>query len=133
VERLNVEIERYKKKETEVEDNIDWTTPFTTGPKTGADSSILTALSHLCRCLMVFVPGKTVDIVGEWKGKSAGGCLNHLSWRHNPQILLQVPKNSDITITVYQQRKSDKAEMHEISVYLFRTSTPNSSTRFYLL
>src|ERR1041385_7788435 len=102
VERLNIEVERYRKKETEVEDNIDWSLPLTVAPKSG----------------------KVIEIVGEWKGKSAGGCLNHLSWRHNPQILLLAPKNTDVTLSIYQERKKEKAEMHEISVYLFKTYTP---------
>jgi hypothetical protein len=125
VEKLNIEIERYRKKETAAEDNIDWTLPVTTAPKTGikkifAHYSIFLELSRNI--------GKHVEIVGEWKGKSAGGCLNHISWRHNPQILLNAPKNTDVTVTVYQERKKDKAEMHEISVYIFKTYTNQSTS-----
>ena len=36
VERLNIEIEKYRKKETAAEDNIDWTLPISTVPKTGS-------------------------------------------------------------------------------------------------
>jgi len=27
---------------------------------------------------------------GEWAGPSAGGCLNYLGWRFNPQVFLRV-------------------------------------------
>lgn len=127
VERLNVEIEKYRKKESQVEDNIDWSLPVTTTPKTGTHL-LYTKAPLLLIILFSSKLGKSVEIMGEWKGKSAGGCLNHLSWRHNPQILLQAPRNTDVTVTIYQPRHKDKAEMHEISLYIFKTYTNQSTS-----
>src|SRR3546814_5639296 len=64
------------------------------------------------------------SLLGEWAGKSAGGCLNHLSWRHNPQISLTCARNSDVTVTIYQPRQLRAEDMHEIPDYILdRKST----------
>ena len=33
--------------------------------------------------------GKTVKINGEWKGRTAGGSFDNVTWRYNPQIFLK--------------------------------------------
>lgn len=35
----------------------------------------------------------TISVQGEWKGETAGGCLNHCTWRHCPQFFLHIFQN----------------------------------------
>eukprot|EP01130_Rhizamoeba_saxonica_P007419 TRINITY_DN3002_c0_g1_i1.p1 TRINITY_DN3002_c0_g1~~TRINITY_DN3002_c0_g1_i1.p1 ORF type:complete len:1270 (+),score=375.17 TRINITY_DN3002_c0_g1_i1:27-3836(+) len=64
--------------------------------------------------------GQRVVINSEWKEESAAGCMNHLSWRYNPQIFFTVSQNSHAKITL-----STKGSKHPMSFYLYSTNTPN--------
>jgi len=44
---------------------------------------------------------KTV-LNSEWKGQSAGGCLNHPTWSKNPQFSLEVEQDSTVFISLSQ-------------------------------
>jgi hypothetical protein len=65
--------------------------------------------------------GNELTFQGEWKGKSAGGCLNHQTWRFNPQIFLTVNKPSKVTITLSQE---GKANLAAIGFYVFKSRDP---------
>jgi hypothetical protein len=65
--------------------------------------------------------GKELTLQGEWKGKTAGGCLNHQTWRFNPQIFLTVTKPSKVAITISQEGKTDLAA---IGFYVFKSKDP---------
>lgn len=116
IEKQKLIIEKYQKIENQVEDNIDWDAPETTEPRTGKNFHSV--------CIRLFL-GKFIEIKGEWKGSTAGGCINHLSWRRNPQIFLHVPKNTNCTFTIYQPHSEDNKK--EISFYVFKTSSPEST------
>jgi len=62
IQELTNQLQKYRKVEEDAEDAMDWSMPITTTVKRGTRG----------------------DIPGEWRGKSAGGCLNLLSWRHIP-------------------------------------------------
>jgi len=49
------------------------------------------------------MPSKTYKVAGQWKGKSAGGCLNHSTWRFNPQLFLSVEKKRTVKIVLTQE------------------------------
>jgi hypothetical protein len=38
----------------------------------------------------------------EWKGETAGGCINHWTWRNNPQFMLTAKKDLIATVTLKQ-------------------------------
>ena len=42
-----------------------------------------------------------VRVANQWKGRTAGGCVNHDTWRCNPQMPLQVttPIKAQIVLT----------------------------------
>jgi hypothetical protein len=45
---------------------------------------------------------KLSRLQGEWKGKSAGGCLNHPTWRFNPQFVVKITKPVKLRIQLEQ-------------------------------
>eukprot|EP01126_Amoeba_proteus_P047315 TRINITY_DN5392_c0_g2_i3.p1 TRINITY_DN5392_c0_g2~~TRINITY_DN5392_c0_g2_i3.p1 ORF type:complete len:863 (+),score=177.45 TRINITY_DN5392_c0_g2_i3:149-2737(+) len=99
IDKYKAELEKYEEKEQQEEDDIDWNAPILTTPQTG----------------------EHIEIRGEWKGRTCGGCLNHVTWIYNPQIFLQVAQNSTVTISLFQP-KSDN--VLAISFYVFRTHCP---------
>jgi len=48
------------------------------------------------------VTWKRLDYIGEWKGETAGGCLNNPTWNKNPQIHLKCNADSRIFVSVRQ-------------------------------
>jgi hypothetical protein len=55
---------------------------------------------------------------GEWRAKSAGGCLNHSSWRFNPQIFLTVRSRINLTIKLTQEVDE---ELNHIGFYVAKS------------
>lgn len=53
----------------------------------------------------------------EWTEERSGGCMNHLTWRNNPQVLLHVEQEAEITITLTQ--KPDNGETEGVGFYVF--------------
>jgi len=96
IEELQGQLTKYIKAEEEEENSVAWNQPIVFTKQSGAE----------------------LQVRGEWKGASAGGSLNNLTWRNNPQILLYLTKNTLINFTLFQQ-KSD----HQVSMnfYVFRT------------
>ena len=60
---------------------------------------------------------------GEWIGKNCGGCLNHMAWVRNPQIFLDIKKNTSINVTLFQPQSDSQLS---ISFYVFKTHSPLS-------
>jgi len=44
---------------------------------------------------------------GEWKADSAGGCVNNSTWRNNPQFMLEVTKDTSLTLVLEQETKQN--------------------------
>eukprot|EP01128_Nolandella_sp_AFSM9_P008629 TRINITY_DN5316_c0_g1_i1.p1 TRINITY_DN5316_c0_g1~~TRINITY_DN5316_c0_g1_i1.p1 ORF type:complete len:1053 (+),score=344.21 TRINITY_DN5316_c0_g1_i1:69-3161(+) len=65
--------------------------------------------------------GKSVKINAEWKGKSAGGTLDTMTWRYNPQIFFTVARSTSVKISVHQPAGSKIA----MGWYLFEAKTEN--------
>lgn len=61
---------------------------------------------------------KTYKFKGEWRGKSAGGCLNHSTWRFNPQIFLTVRSKINLTIKLTQEIDED---LNHIGFYVAKS------------
>eukprot|EP01088_Endostelium_zonatum_P006348 TRINITY_DN18468_c0_g1_i1.p1 TRINITY_DN18468_c0_g1~~TRINITY_DN18468_c0_g1_i1.p1 ORF type:complete len:1043 (-),score=184.05 TRINITY_DN18468_c0_g1_i1:31-3159(-) len=51
---------------------------------------------------------KTYKFRGEWKARSAGGCLNHSTWRYNPQLFLTAKDKTQLTIKLIQESTPEK-------------------------
>eukprot|EP01126_Amoeba_proteus_P053690 TRINITY_DN6558_c0_g2_i11.p1 TRINITY_DN6558_c0_g2~~TRINITY_DN6558_c0_g2_i11.p1 ORF type:complete len:728 (+),score=187.37 TRINITY_DN6558_c0_g2_i11:86-2269(+) len=65
--------------------------------------------------------GQNVRVNGEWKGVSAAGSMNHLTWRYNPQIFLWPTRSSTISVTLAQP---EVGTMTGIGFYIFESSQP---------
>jgi serine/threonine protein kinase len=65
---------------------------------------------------------KMAEIVrnGEWTKDTAGGCINHASWRRNPQFLIRVNETSDIHLFITQMLD----HLQYIGFYLVKTDEP---------
>ena len=59
---------------------------------------------------------KTYKLKGAWKGKSAGGCQNHPTWRYNPQLFLSATEEKKVTITLQQEPHVGKSGNQEVIV-----------------
>eukprot|EP01122_Echinamoeba_exundans_P012765 TRINITY_DN5421_c0_g1_i1.p1 TRINITY_DN5421_c0_g1~~TRINITY_DN5421_c0_g1_i1.p1 ORF type:complete len:1244 (+),score=206.12 TRINITY_DN5421_c0_g1_i1:107-3838(+) len=57
---------------------------------------------------------------GEWAKETAGGCINHASWRRNPQFLIRVNATSDIHLFITQMLDP----LQYIGFYLVKTDDP---------
>jgi hypothetical protein len=68
-----------------------------------------------------------VRINAEWKGVSAGGSMNNLTWRYNPQIFLWPSRSATINITLSQPEDGTPTG---IGFYLFEASQP-TGTKYY--
>jgi len=64
---------------------------------------------------------KEVTIEAEWSEQEAGGCVNHPTWRNNPQFLLVMDKRAKICITLEQASK----EPESIGFYVARSNDGN--------
>jgi len=62
---------------------------------------------------------KTYKFRGEWRGKSAGGCLNHSTWRYNPQLFLTVKDTTTLSIKLTQEGEDNT--VHHIGFYVARS------------
>jgi Calpain large subunit, domain III len=62
-----------------------------------------------------------VAVRGEWVGSSAGGCVNHPSWRSNPQYFLFMKQQARLTITLTQHVASEK-RLNSIGFYVARSN-----------
>ncbi|GAM26678.1 hypothetical protein SAMD00019534_098530 [Acytostelium subglobosum LB1] len=71
---------------------------------------------------------QVLTIRGEWRGNTAGGCLNHTTWRNNAQYLItnNGPLASKITIVMDQLAK-DTTLLHFAGFYVARSSVTQAS------
>jgi hypothetical protein len=46
-------------------------------------------------------------VSGEWNGRSAGGCLNHHTWRNNDQIRLCAEQSGEVVLVLEQESSND--------------------------
>jgi uncharacterized lipoprotein NlpE involved in copper resistance len=67
---------------------------------------------------------KTYKFKGQWKGKSAGGCQNHPTWRYNPQLFLTVPEEKVVRVTLAQDPKEGGEALFQIGFYVAKADTP---------
>jgi len=65
--------------------------------------------------------GKRLAVELEWKGKSAGGCMNHPTWRWNTQIHLLVPEGAKITASLVQLARKT---LSSVAMYIIDSATP---------
>ena len=75
---------------------------------------------------------KTYKLKGQWKGKSAGGCQNHPTWRYNLQLFLSVPEETTVRITLSQDSSfssssssSENGGFYHIGFYVARADNPD--------
>jgi serine/threonine protein kinase len=61
-----------------------------------------------------------VAIQGEWRGDTAGGCINFSSWRNNPQYYLHIKRAVDLYIFLTQ---NDSLLTH-IGLYCIKVAAP---------
>lgn len=62
----------------------------------------------------------SVSTKGEWalKNDTAGGCMNHSSWRKNPQFFLTVVQTGEFLIRLVQDDKKNKRLLNTIGFYI---------------
>ncbi|KAL6071682.1 calpain 7 [Balamuthia mandrillaris] len=51
----------------------------------------------------------SVTIKGAWESDTAGGCVNHLSWRDNPQFFLEVKEKCALTLRLTQHEQERRS------------------------
>lgn len=61
--------------------------------------------------------------VGEWTKDTAGGCINHASWRRNPQFALRLSTTADVHLFITQH----STPLQFIGFYLVKTDTPSQT------
>ncbi len=75
----------------------------------------------------------TVEAKGEWKGITAGGCLNHSTWRNNPQFSLQFRERGNAWLSVsvpVKEKSKDKdkkdkdKEKNDLSIGFYLVKAP---------
>ena len=67
---------------------------------------------------------KTYKFKGQWKGKSAGGCQNHPTWRYNPQLFLTVPEEKVVKVTLTQDARPEGEGLYHIGFYVAKSDSP---------
>jgi len=66
--------------------------------------------------------GTQVSIFGSWKGETAGGCMNHTTWRANPQLFLNVPSEGTKTTFTFVQEPNADGKLSQIGFYILHGS-----------
>ena len=66
--------------------------------------------------------GRQVSIFGSWKGETAGGCMNHTTWRNNPQLFLSVPSDGTKATFLFVQEPDAKGALSQIGFYIIHGS-----------
>ncbi|EGC39554.1 hypothetical protein DICPUDRAFT_93560 [Dictyostelium purpureum] len=76
-----------------------------------------------------------LTVHGEWKGPSAGGCLNHTTWRNNSQYLVHNTSNlpTKITIMLEQLEKMDNQQLPFVGFYVAKSPTPILNKKLFSL
>ena len=59
-----------------------------------------------------------MELQGEWLGATAGGCINHPTWRNNPQYFLFMRQTATVTITLVQ----DGGDDHSVGFYVVKVN-----------
>mmetsp|Transcript_13243 Transcript_13243/g.37629 ORF Transcript_13243/g.37629 Transcript_13243/m.37629 type:complete len:845 (+) Transcript_13243:43-2577(+) len=68
---------------------------------------------------------KTYKLKGQWKGKSAGGCQNHPTWRYNPQLFLHVEEEKVVSIQLTQDAEVAGGKRYHIGFYVAKADDPD--------
>ena len=66
---------------------------------------------------------KGTTATGEWGASSSGGCLNHSSWKKNPQYLLSVKKSTSLKITLSRPIPSGTLDPFSMGLYVLSPSS----------
>lgn len=66
--------------------------------------------------------GQQVTVFGSWKGANAGGCMNHTSWRNNPQLQLSVPSDGTKAVFTFTQEADAAGKYSQIGFYIIHGS-----------
>jgi hypothetical protein len=69
---------------------------------------------------------KETSSLGEWKGRTAGGCFSNLTWRNNPQYRIKCPIKTVATIIL---SKVDMSK-HYIGFYLFKADSTSDKYNY---
>lgn len=64
-----------------------------------------------------------VEEAGEWLGRTAGGCRNNPTCAFNPQFLVKVKQQTEITAVLYQGQpaRSTQPAPDQVGFYVFKT------------
>lgn len=66
---------------------------------------------------------ETAVVQGEWKGKTAGGCLNDIvTFKNNQQFLLTIKKDLELVFKLQQQPLDPSAGLSAIGYYIFKSN-----------
>jgi hypothetical protein len=80
--------------------------------------------THIYTCRMADDKWTKMTARSAWVDASAGGCPNYISWRHNPQWLLTVPRPSRLTLTMTLPMPEGAAAVAPpsmaVGLYIFR-------------
>eukprot|EP01087_Luapelamoeba_hula_P002002 TRINITY_DN1177_c0_g3_i2.p1 TRINITY_DN1177_c0_g3~~TRINITY_DN1177_c0_g3_i2.p1 ORF type:complete len:501 (-),score=64.43 TRINITY_DN1177_c0_g3_i2:91-1593(-) len=63
---------------------------------------------------------------GEWRGRSAGGCMNHLTWVYNPQLGLTPGSKSTTAFISLYQNDTRMTRIASTPIGLYVLETPNN-------
>jgi hypothetical protein len=69
-----------------------------------------------------------LEMKGEWRGVTAGGCLNQSTWRNNPQFQLKTDKKASMWVSLSVPNKDNK----EISIGFYIVKAPSTCLIFCL-
>jgi len=83
-------------------------------------------LSNFNAFLMALVSSGLSECEGEWKGKSAGGCVNFPTWRNGPQFQL-TPKFITNVHVLLELHVDPQEQIHypHIGFYVVKSTDPN--------
>jgi hypothetical protein len=66
--------------------------------------------------------GTQVSVFGSWQGETAGGCMNHSTWRNNPQLFLTVPSEGTKATFQFIQEPNAQGKTTQIGFYILHGS-----------
>eukprot|EP01133_Synstelium_polycarpum_P007449 gene7449-8715_t len=82
---------------------------------------------------MIDLKDQVITMRGEWRGVSAGGCLNHTSWRTNPQFQLTNTGSLPTKLTIIMDQLAKDSNLLQFAGFYVARSTPSSDKKVYTL
>eukprot|EP01094_Clydonella_sp_ATCC50884_P027466 TRINITY_DN789_c0_g1_i2.p1 TRINITY_DN789_c0_g1~~TRINITY_DN789_c0_g1_i2.p1 ORF type:complete len:706 (-),score=287.23 TRINITY_DN789_c0_g1_i2:242-2320(-) len=63
----------------------------------------------------------SIAVEGEWKGDTAGGCIEHDTWKNNPKFKLVIPAEEEVKVSLLLEQERSAQDLLPFQVLPYKT------------